>query len=79
MGLRQRCDISFGGRVHDSAIVHFIDQRPYVDSVHDFTMYLDGVRVREAVAQNTRSILVAAQDHEIEVMSSAESNPGGQT
>ncbi len=58
-------DIVFGNKIHASAIVDFIDERPYVDSVHNFVMKqtLEGGEPRpviEAVAGSARSVLVAA-------------------
>ncbi len=68
-------DISFGGRIHASAIVDFINERSYVDTVHDFRMFqtFNGQKreVSEALTHSARSILVAAreQDHEIKGVS----------
>ncbi|SDE09435.1 baseplate J/gp47 family protein [Kordiimonas lacus] len=58
-------DIVFGNKIHASAIVDFIDERPYVDSVHNFVMThtAEGGQpkpVIEAEALSARSVLVAA-------------------
>lgn len=59
-------DIVFGNKIHASAIVDFIDERPYVDSIHDFVMQQtimgEAQPVTEAVPQSARSILVAAPE-----------------
>jgi hypothetical protein len=69
-------DLTFGGRVHRSSILNFIDEREYVDFVTDFEM--DHVvpataagpgetRVHVEEAQPTRSsaVIVPARTHEI--------------
>jgi hypothetical protein len=63
-------DLSFGGRVHRSAILNFIDERDYVDFVTDFEMdHVVGsqvfVNVEQAVATRSTSVLVSAHRHEI--------------
>lgn len=61
-------DIVFGGRIHRSFILNFIEERPYVDFVVAFKMdhIVDGVvalDVQEARTTTSRSILVSATDH----------------
>jgi len=64
-------DIAFGGKVHASAIIDFIDERPYVVAVHHFEMEqsVGGgfQKVLVAEPRSARSILVSApeQDHDI--------------
>jgi hypothetical protein len=63
-------DLSFGGRVHRSAILSFIDQRAYVDFVTDFEMdQIVGGRtlsdVEQAEATRSTSVLVSARTHDI--------------
>lgn len=68
---RRDKEIGFGGTVHTSAIVDFIDERDYVDAVLSFRMAVAvddakaGVPVQAAVASSARSILVSAATHEI--------------
>lgn len=54
-------DISFGGRIHQSRIIDFIDERVYVDFVTCFKMYHSAtsgeVPVTEAIASTSASIL----------------------
>lgn len=66
-------DIIFGGKVHWSVILNFIEEQPYVDFVNNFKMdhIANGViyeDVEEAVATTSRSILVAAENHYINVL-----------
>lgn len=63
-------DINFGGRIHRSWILNFIEERPYIDYVVQFRMdHIIGdtvcENVLEAVASTSRSILVSALDHVI--------------
>ena len=65
-------DIVFGGEIHRSQIIHYIEQRDYIDFVVDLRLLHDrgdgegAVEVREAVASTARSILVSALSHAIE-------------
>lgn len=75
-------DITFGGRIHQSRIIDFIDEREYVDYVTCFKMYHPATSesdpVTEAVASTSASILCSAGqissygDHEITIMTDAE-------
>ena len=63
-------DLSFGGRVHRSAILNFIDERAYVDFVTDFEMdHIVGAQtfsnVEQAEATRSTSVLVSARNHPI--------------
>lgn len=64
-------DIIFGGRIHSSLILNFIEERPYVDFVAKFQLdhvLEDGTvcaDVKEAVASTSRSILVSASAHQV--------------
>lgn len=59
-------DIAFGNKIHASAIIDFLDERPYVESVHDFQMRQivggEPQTVVEAAARSARSILVPATE-----------------
>ncbi|MFK0089584.1 hypothetical protein ACIQUS_20090 [Pseudomonas sp. NPDC090755] len=67
---------SFGGKVYKSVLIHFVEQRPYVDYVSDFQLFHDiaGVPGRsdldEVVGSLAVSMLVSApaNKHVIEVM-----------
>ena len=70
-------DIRFGGRIHKSMILNFIEERSYVDFVTCFKMYHivpldeshnDGEDVEEAIATTAVSILGSADDHTINVI-----------
>lgn len=67
-------DISFGGRIHKSSILNFIEERPYVDFITEIKMshvYTadDGMPVTkdvlEATPASARSILVSEKTHTI--------------
>jgi hypothetical protein len=66
-------DISFGGKIHKSSLINFVEERPYVDYVTDFRLYhIDGemkksVDTDEAEASLPLSILVSvsADDHQV--------------
>jgi hypothetical protein len=63
-------DLTFGGRVHRSSILNFVDEREYVDFVTDFE--IDHViedetktNVEEAVATRSSAVIVPSRTHEI--------------
>jgi len=63
-------DLSFGGRIHRSWILNFVEERSYVDFVTDFKLYhaADGVtfkEVEQAEASTSSSVLVSAAEHTI--------------
>lgn len=64
-------DLTFGGRVHRSSILKYVEDLPYVDFVTDFTMdqvKADGtlLNIEEAVATCASSALVSAATHDIQ-------------
>jgi hypothetical protein len=64
-------DIVFGGKLHKSVILNFVEERDYVDYVTDFKMYHPSGgpakgNVDEAVPTTARSILVSHSLHTIE-------------
>ena len=74
-------DISFGGKIHKSSLIDFVEERPYVDYVTDFRLYhIDGdlkksVDTDEAEASLPLSILVSvsADDHQVTPIPDTES------
>ena len=67
-------DIVFGGKIHRSVILNFVEERDYVDFVAEFKMYhitknAAGVatpkEVEEAYPTTARSILVSNDTHKI--------------
>jgi hypothetical protein len=63
-------DLTFGGRVHRSSILNFIDEREYVDFVTDFEMdhIVDDethTDVEEAEATKSSAVIVPAKTHTI--------------
>ena len=67
-------DISFGGKIHRSTILNFVEERPYVDYVVDFTMSQivenqeTGSDIEEAAPGTARSIIVSHPDHDIKAL-----------
>lgn len=60
-------EIEFGGRIHESVLINFIEERPYVDYLTDFTLFHtpgEGAAEQqvpeEALASTARSVLVSA-------------------
>ncbi|MCB0502660.1 MAG: baseplate J/gp47 family protein, partial [Bacteroidetes bacterium] len=67
-------DLNFGGRIHQSVLIDFIEELPYVDYLTDFILTHiksngDSATVQEAVASTARSILVSvpAIKHDLNV------------
>jgi hypothetical protein len=70
-------DIIFGGKIHASYIINFIEEREYVDYITDFAMYrvernpdnsIVSPRLgpyEEIAAQTSRSVLVSAPTHNV--------------
>lgn len=70
-------EIVFGGRIHRSVILNFIEEREYVDFVVNFRMdHIIGDMVcedvLEAVTTTSRSILVTSQSHSLKAVTSCE-------
>ncbi len=70
--------VDFGGSLHQSVILNFVENLPYVDYVTDFILdvyFDDGSpprnQVSEVVAATSRSILTSYQDHNINLIPSA--------
>ena len=68
-------DIAFGGRVHHSVILNFIEERRYVDYITDFSMnHIIGQtrhnNVEFARPTTSRSVFVSAPRHTINLASS---------
>lgn len=70
-------DIVFGGRIHKSVLLNFVEEQSYVDYVTCFKMYLivpdeAGNQAKkdidEAVASTSASILVSAPSHIIDIL-----------
>ncbi|MCC7222697.1 MAG: hypothetical protein IT273_03165 [Chitinophagales bacterium] len=66
-------DIIFGGRIHKSSIINFIEEKEYVDYVNNFVLYhkyregndMCEIATDEAEARTARSILVSVEQHRI--------------
>ena len=67
-------DIAFGGKIHSSSILKFVEKRPYVDYVKDFRMYRitkgpDGTesseQTEEAFPATARSVFVSSAGHTV--------------
>ena len=68
------CDITFGGKIHASYIINFIEELLYVDYITDFEMYhivdetIPSNGVEAAETTSAKSILVSYDDHEISII-----------
>ncbi|MDX1672415.1 MAG: hypothetical protein R3211_08730, partial [Balneolaceae bacterium] len=66
---REGEDIVFGGAIHKSVILNFVEERPYVDFVTEFRMHhfirekSQNSDVNEIIASESRSILVSHDTH----------------
>ncbi len=68
----EAADISFGGRIHRSKVLQFVEQCEYVDFITDFRMdqQVAGawcLDVDEAVASNAGAVLVSARTGEYQI------------
>ena len=69
-------DITFGGKVHKSVLLNFVEEQEYVDYITCFRMYhsVPGapehkkVDVEEAMAYTSASVLGSAPEHKITVL-----------
>ncbi|WP_438426387.1 hypothetical protein [Aquimarina macrocephali] len=68
-------DLNFGGRIHQSVLIDFIEELPYVDFLTDFELIHikssgEDTKVDEAIASTARSILVSvpALKHDLHVI-----------
>jgi hypothetical protein len=59
-------DISFGGKIHKSVILNYIEGISYVDYLTDFKLNHLGIKndVEEAEAASPRSVLVTVSDED---------------
>ena len=69
-----QAELEFGGSIHESVLIDFIEELPYVDYLKDFklTHILSNGEIRdvkEVVASTARSVLVSvpADEHDLEV------------
>ena len=70
-------DLLFEGRIHKSFILNYVEERPYVDYLTCFKMYMitpDETTgdLDEAVATNSSSILISANSHNISLIQDGE-------
>jgi len=68
-------DIHFGGELHKSIIIRFIEERPYVDFISQFKMYHrigtddeNTTDLSKITATSARAILVSARTHSISLI-----------
>jgi hypothetical protein len=62
-------EIAFGGKVHKSVVLNFVEERSYVDYVTSFRMHhsVTGSQdIKVAIASNPRAILVSHEYHNID-------------
>jgi hypothetical protein len=62
-------DLQFGGKMHRSMVLDYVEERPYVDFVTDFKLYHHRddkrVEVEEAIPSTSSSVLVSHTTHAI--------------
>lgn len=67
-------DITFGGKIHASYIINFIEELSYIDYLTDFQMYhiigetSTTLNVEIAETKSAKSILVSYNDHDITIL-----------
>lgn len=70
-------DVIFGGKLHKSVILNFVEELDYVDYVQSFKMYKSkssdkpsvfGEDINEAIASSSASILTSVAKHEIKAI-----------
>jgi hypothetical protein len=67
----QKTPLRFGGRIHKSMLINFMEQLPYVDYLEDVLMHhrIDATRrntdLNEIQVSNSRAILISAAEHDI--------------
>lgn len=64
----EETQIRFGGSLHDSVVIYFIEQLPYIDYLEDLKMYHEGTEVREALTTTSHSILTSFGTHDIQLI-----------
>ncbi len=60
-----REEIDFGGKLHLSVLIDYIEELPYVDYLQDVRLFQDGAPVTSAEPTSPKAILVSAKRHEI--------------
>ncbi|MDP2179848.1 baseplate J/gp47 family protein [Methylicorpusculum sp.] len=76
---------SFGGKVHKSVLINFVEEQAYVDYVTDFLMFHDigdvksNVNTDVAEGSTAVSILVSAAEHSIDALNPAGLQSSGET
>lgn len=71
-------DIAFGGGIHKSVILNFVEERPYVDYVTNFKInhYIaeepGSMDVDQVVVTTARSILVSHKSHQVKAIKDTE-------
>ncbi|MCK5086857.1 MAG: hypothetical protein KAQ90_05020, partial [Melioribacteraceae bacterium] len=66
-------DIIFGGKIHSSSIINFIEERSYVDYLTNFKLFhyiknKEPLDVEEAKATTSKSILVSHKNHIVKLV-----------
>ncbi|WP_404361392.1 baseplate J/gp47 family protein [Methylotuvimicrobium sp. KM1] len=77
----------FGGKIHQSVLIRFVEEQTYVDYLTDFVLYHDSggaagdVAVHDAAGSTAASILVSAPagEHQIDVIKPAAVHELGET
>ncbi|MCD2449921.1 baseplate J/gp47 family protein [Methylicorpusculum oleiharenae] len=76
---------SFGGKIHKSVLINFVEEQPYVDYITDFLMFHDigdtqsNTDTDVAEGSTAVSILVSAAEHRIDALNPAGTQATGET
>jgi hypothetical protein len=60
-------ELAFGGKIHRSAILSFVEKREYVDYVAHFELFHQDNSVENAVASTSASVLIPAEDSQFDI------------
>lgn len=61
----ERENINFGGKLHLSVLIDYVEELPYVDYLQDVKLYQNGVASSVAEPSSPRAILASAKRHDI--------------
>lgn len=75
----EREDIDFGGKLHLSVLIDYVEELPYVDYLQDVKLYQKGTASTVAEPSSPKAILVSAKRHEISTAIYSCSTPNTET
>ncbi|MNJ97381.1 Baseplate J-like protein [compost metagenome] len=75
----ERENIDFGGKLHLSVLIDYVEELPYVDYLQDVKLYQKGAASTVAEPSSPKAILVSAKQHEISTAIYSCSTPNTET